>query len=542
MIKALLGTPDLDHVGVLYVAERREELSEVFNKINRPHDVGILTTESDGYEYPKICTYSGERAVNARVLLTTKKMIEKRIVQNNSASYGFLNYDSRPRRLRIWDETFLPAKPITISRPSLQILAGELKTKSDTLYQVIDNLIDDIKQSKEGKIALLPDVRSSQPLNDILGWLEDNPDLQRTMSSLWDLSESMVRITKDRYKGHTLYSHMELLPDAVYPLAVLDASSRFRPIYQEQAIHRKNISMNVVKKYTPKDYDGLTVKLARRSSAKFAWQKHDEAVLLVGECAKAIEAEPERTWLVIHHKSVDLEGLMLDAHPSLAFVPIKFLTLGQHTATNQFSDCNGVIIAGTLHYPAPAYMALNSAASGLDASDLDVGVDRITEIARGEVRHHLYQALCRGTVRRTRNGRCGPMLAHVIASPKSGITEDAIQMMFPGCHVKPWVMENPVDRLKGKAKTAYEGISDWAKAAMLGHTLPFKRINKGSRSKFLENVRRNYQFGLALELIGVREGRFRSTAYTLGKIQHYIDNNGMDPGRVIGALPGHPFI
>ena len=74
-------------------------------------------------------------------------------------------------------------------------------------------------------------------------------------------------------------------------------------------------------------------------------------------------------------------------------------------------------------------------------------------------------------------------------------------------------MDNPADKLKGKAKIVYETVREWASKAKPGDTLRFTKVYTWNRKKFHENVRGNYYFKLALESIGVREddsGRYRT--------------------------------
>jgi hypothetical protein len=245
--------------------------------------------------------------------------------------------------------------------------------------------------------------------------------------------------------------------------------------------------------------------LAQRPSSKSAWQNKDEAKFLAAECIKAIESDPERTWLIIHHKSVDMQGLILELNPEICDLDVEYLTLGQHTATNKHSDRDGVIIAGTLFYPLPSYYALRCAASGLPIHKLPTDNVDISRLRRSESMHHFFQAVARGTVRQTRHGRCGPMVAYVIASARSGITKESIKEVFPGCRVEPWILQKPATKLAGRAKEAYEAVYRWAKQARIGDSLQFAKVITGHRGLFKRLVRDNPNFNLALEAIGVRE-------------------------------------
>jgi hypothetical protein len=140
-------------------------------------------------------------------------------------------------------------------------------------------------------------------------------------------------------------------------------------------------------------------------------------------------------WLVIHYKGY---GGIVDELKAL--VPnsrrINTLTWGRHHGTNIFADVHNVIVIGQLTYRPIDYQALACAASGLPAATVEAKID-LENLRWGEFQHHLLQALCRASVRRSQNGIAGACRAWVISTP-SAQTEQRVRDTFPGCRLFDW--------------------------------------------------------------------------------------------------------
>ncbi|WP_442577701.1 hypothetical protein ACSBOB_19250 [Mesorhizobium sp. ASY16-5R] len=139
----------------------------------------------------------------------------------------------------------------------------------------------------------------------------------------------------------------------------------------------------------------------------------------------------------------------------------QFCNWGRHTATNEFADVRHVILAGVLQYNVAQYEAAGRAAKKATVED-EFSDQEFYETRIGEVSHHIFQAACRGYVRKTINGTC-PEGCHLYAvfstHPKTGLPKGQLSVIFPEATVVEWqaVDKEPT----GKVKEAIEYISDY---------------------------------------------------------------------------------
>ncbi|MBN8185066.1 hypothetical protein, partial [Roseibium aggregatum] len=293
----------------------------------------------------------------------------------------------------------------------------------------------------------------------------------------------------------------DALPADLAPLLVLDASGRVKETYKCWQHHRKGL---VRLRSAPKDYSALTVHILDKGAAKDSWSKNPEALAI--EVATVIDSKPSEPWLVVCHKefgSVSIPKQVRD-HMTTPKSRVRFVTWGQHTATNSFADIPNVVIASTFCLPEWQYMGLACASSG---RSIDLGLPRsaVDAIRMGEHGHHILQALCRAAVRGNDGGRCKPCNAYIIAAKASGI-RDKLRDWFPGCRVSTWAPSRR--RLQGQKKRA---VLDYLKARRCedpNTVILFKEVQAAvsipDKSNF-KSMRKHPDFRAALEELGLQE-------------------------------------
>jgi hypothetical protein len=165
---------------------------------------------------------------------------------------------------------------------------------------------------------------------------------------------------------------------------------------------------------------------------------------------------------------------------------------------------SNVILAGTLFYRPSLYEGMARAAAGKGASEGPISEEQVRQIERGEHRHLILQALCRGAVRRSQGSTCGSCDAYVIAATATGIPMD-IAEVFPGCRVVLWA---PIKRkLTGKVKMAAELIVDFFQSNEANARLPFTAVRK--------------------HLGGMSAGNFKRSIRDHGAFRDFCDEHGI---------------
>ena len=447
--KALLRSPIHDDVSMVIFLGRLDEIDKLVAEMDLgKQDVAVLTSNEEKN------SLGNDNPNTARVLFTTQQMLVSRGDGKDFKDIEEFQYQGHIREVKIWDETILPAREITISKGKLTKIAGHIE-ESD--HQELGGLLTkcsvEIGEVEDGSQYTFPDFASLHGVdaNSLHGILEDAPqDMRKCASDLWFLSAQSVRVRKDGEKqGNTLVDYAETFPDDLMPLAILDASGRTRATY---ALWFEGFRENLVLlKTAVKSYAHLNLSVWRRGGGKGAFKKHFST--LIEGIAETILREPDRQWLICHHKDkgrVKVEKALrkyLDGQ--MALDNLHFLSYGNHMATNEFSKIDRVILAGTLFYPASVIESRARLAYGLEPTS-DMDKDDLKRVELGESTHLILQALSRGAVRNCQtDGTCSPCDVYIIASNRSGIY-GALPGLFPDSTVEEW---RPVTKeLTGRKK------------------------------------------------------------------------------------------
>lgn len=502
-IKALRFSPRFDHqdTAVLVCLSRLEQIEEMIRATGLTKDEFAVLTSDDGLN-----ELGNDDRQNARFLFTTQKMIESRSHGRSLHRVPELLYRSLRRQVVIWDESMLPAKPITVNQYDVSSLLKPLKTVSSTLRDILEQTFDTLKSTMDKGVMTVPSFThlTGLELSDVLAMSEDLSEADKqSLRSLWQMSGQRVSVRRDGKNGNTALHFVESLPSDFAPVLVLDASGRVRATYK---LWEKNRGGLTRLRSAPKDYGNLRVHHwscgGGKASIARDFDRHIEGV------AKTINTKPGERWLVIHHKSFQGGRDFVSAvagqleNPELC----SFLNWGSHDATNLYADISNVVLAGSLFYPPSLVEAVGRAAGDLPTWKAPFSDEDFSCVQHGETAHVLLQAACRGSVRRSVGSSCGACDLYVIGSKRSGFP-DVLLETFPGCQLQEWrpVRQQP----KGRVAQAL----DYLERKFAEDTYAFvsfrdvqDAIGCPDKSTFKKDIRKHPDFRAGLDELLVVEG------------------------------------
>jgi hypothetical protein len=505
-IDTLLSKPWHQDVGVLLCVARLDEVKNLVESIGIPTEMlCVMTSRVD------LNAMGGASADEARVLITTQQMVERRINGGDFKDASDFHFNGHPRRVRLWDESYLPGAAISIGRYAMSSLFERLAGPHPALTRQLEDVFTALRDVPDGTLYVLPDfaeiaAASGTDLNDLLrlfDWSDKDDDAKRRdLSFLWWLSDRTVVVRKDDATNRAAVEYNETLPADLAPMVILDASGRVRSTYSDMENDR---GMLVRLKSATKLYDKLTVHTWTVGGGKRAFQRNGNK--LMDGIARTIDTKSDERWLVVvHQKDARVGDVQKGVSERLLKTPsgnVKFITWGNHMASNDYVEFSNVILAGTLFYRTSHYDALKRLASGRRPTDGPVTKTELEKTQDGENMHLILQALCRGSVRKSDGESCHPCDAYIIASVRSRIP-GLLADIFPGCQQRRW---RPIERtLQGHVRAAIEYIGEhlFAEGSMLKFTVVQKALGM-SRQDFRTDVRKNDDFRDALSEMGVEE-------------------------------------
>lgn len=386
-------------------------------------DFGVLTSDAaaNALGVPK------ERQGTAPILFTTQQMIESRTRNRSFRAASEFHYQDEPRPLRIWDESLIPGDPQSLSLDQLGQLASPLRYRHRTFVEAVEGLQDTLRQAKPGEVIEVPECLATlAPPRPPVG-------IAKVMKAVKEMAGRKFLLVDGGGGAKVLVGSTRSLPEDFAPAVILDASGRVRATYDLWQQHRGTLR-RLPAAYT--DYGNLTVRLWKKASGKVALENPVNRSRIADGIAKVINDADPADWLIIHYKDnraiFDEVSALVENRP---LVRIHSLTWGQHHGTNVYADITNVVIVGRQHYGGAGFHALGAAASGLPAYRL--AQLEVNDIARGEFKHHLLQAVCRSSVRRSRDGMAEKCRAFIVTTGNAEI-EREIGDTFPGCRLWPW--------------------------------------------------------------------------------------------------------
>jgi hypothetical protein len=472
-IRELVRTPAYERVGVIVFLSRVEEIAKLVEAMGlTDHQYAILVSPN----YQDKVPLGNRNPDAAQVLFTTQQMLEAYLKGSSTfEAIREFRFNGKPRQVRIWDEAILPSNSLTVGQWDITNLYKGLSGAGHSeLVTELMSLFDNLKETKDRDIIEMPDIDRFNIGMEEARSLFSADDDKNAIEALWKLSGRTVRVRRDN-KGNAALDYEDVFPDDMGPLLVCDASGHLRQVYRFWYSDRKGLRFL----FSPgKSYSGLTVHHWNRGSGKRQYKRDNrERRELYEGIVRTIEAIPAgENILIVHFRknafTADIEKELADAlHEALGADffwrdRIRFCTWGKHTATNEFADCKHVILASVLQYSVPQNEAHGRGARKLGTED-DFPESDFIGTRLGEIRHNIFQAACRGAVRRAEGNSC-PAGCHLyIVYSTTGIPRSILSDIFPEAMIEDW---KPILRLRGKKQQLADYLSGLATAE--GTTMP----------------------------------------------------------------------
>ena len=524
-LNLLLKDKRYDDIGILIGLSSYDEIESYLARMEVGHsNRSILTSDH------KLNRLGNSNHNDAQILFTTQQRMDLKLKQyENFSKADEFFYKSKPRQIRIWDESFLPGKPIVARRDDLMFLIGALRKIHQDLAVELDELLNVILMAAQDETLInLPNLKEKYDLdlNNLTGLLKRQDKSKTEMdnaSNFWFLLGKAVSVHKDGLMGSAALSYEETMPDDISPLLVLDASGSCRATYDEMANHRKNI---VRLKKANKDHSDLELHHWITGGGKSSFHRRTDEY--VEGIANTINKEPDKEWLIIIHKDIpDLESMIRSLLLEVDQDKIHFITWGKHKATNKYAHVDRVILAGTLYLSDSQYESLGRLSARRLPEHGSYPKEDINRVALGELKHVILQGACRGTVRLCIGDKCRPCKIFIMGAKKSGVKQELFKELFPKSSYHLW---RPITReLTGKVKLAIDYLKkrfedpkvDYVSFKDVMLTIGLMTILDGKekydRANFNKNIRQHQEFNIALieaELEETHEGTKRMKGFT----------------------------
>lgn len=432
--------------GVLIGVSRLNEIKTYIEAANLdPDQFGVLTST----EEMNALGVSKGRLGDVPILFTTQQMILSRTRGKLFREATEFHFRGQSRALRIWDESLIPARTLSISRDDLGKLLS-LRLRNPRYVEAIEGLMGVMACADEGTIVGVPADFASRPslASSALGEPEGD-EIESLTGTLASLAGKSAILVSEGGLGMALVTIDDGLPSDFAPVIIADASGRVRGTYAAWERHRGDL---VRLPAAVSDYRNLDVRLWQRRSGKQAMEDLAARDEVIQSIVDEVNKDDEGEWLVIHYKQD--EALITDLKARVANGPdrVRALHWGNHHGTNDFRHVRNVVLFGQITYRRSGYMALGLAA-GVPAEQLS---ETDAAIREGELAHHYLQAACRGAVRKVANGIADDMRLFLIATPSLTI-KNSLWRTFPGCSISDWNTEN---NLRGKVKLAADYLRE----------------------------------------------------------------------------------
>jgi hypothetical protein len=509
-LNALLASPAHDHVGAVVFVYTKAEIRTLVREVTDagvPEEAFAARVHRDDVEINELGCGDPHRA---RILFTTHRRLVTICGGRDFGQVAEFGYRNRPRQIRIWDESLLPAKAIALSGykiSGLYQLLPQGRSTRDLSYALDDfrRRVDEAEDKALIEVpGLAPEHKFSAPQAQrwVRGQLGNDAE---AIEDLWHLLGNSAVVRHDGALARRLVSFRDHLPNDFAPLAILDASGRVLTSYTYWEAARRTL---VRLKAVPKQYNNLTVHLWRIGGGSSSFREGGGALRRRG-IVETIRQKLFEPWLIVCHKD-HRQWLMREIAIELPNAKLEVIHWGMHRATNEYRDISNVILAGTMFLPPSALEGIGRAALALSPAEGLLTAEQERNVFLGEQANNILQAVCRGAARKAIEGECGHSDVYLIAHPRHGIAE-RLEEIFPGCRIEQWT---PVQRKAvGKVAEALAYICEWLKARP-DDPLRFTEVRKaigGMDAANFNKLRKHGDFleGLAAAGIEVdRPGRY----------------------------------
>lgn len=414
--------------GALIVLSTRKEIEDCIARSSLdPADFAILVAK--GHQMNEEGRPNRDRAP---VLFTTQEKLRRLCDGMSFADVEHLHFLGQPRRLRVWDEAFLPAPGETFRKDTILSPLEDLRPVSPPDAASLDALGDSLSADSVGRVVQVPEALKSACTT--LSGLPGHGGRER-WRPLRALAGQEALVVHGGGNGLYLAGAGNAIPADFAPALILDASGRVRETYK--AMDANGILRRLPS--VPRDYSPLRIHHWDRAASRSTLANGKARSEVLQAAAEIINGTSgEEPWLVIHPKLRASDGY--DIFGELAALvdgPERLTSLhwGDHHGTNDHRHLSRVMVLGLWHFRRPAYAALH-AASG---APLDLAGDRATldVVEAGEHRHNLLQAICRASVRQGDEETCGACEVHLVGRLGAD-GDELLRETFPGVVIERW--------------------------------------------------------------------------------------------------------
>ena len=425
-IKVLLEVyPDYNAILCLGTYDEIKRISKKFNK----DEFACFTRDKEVNQLGL-----GEKNKDeAPILLTTQQMVDARLKEKGFIDADEFYYKGKPRIGRAWDESILLGDQLILD--SKKIAAMLVVTQKDfpDWTEQAQNLFVAITQATEDQAVEVPNLYQFTHEYEIRELFKDCDDDDKVtaddVSMLFRFSERTVNVVRDNTKKTKMICYVETLPDDIWPVIVLDASSSFRKTYQFMNDVDNNIRQLETAK---KNYENATFHVCPKGGGKSTINLNPEKY--IQGVSRQID-KSDLKQLVVHHKNLNISfNEEVDKLVTGDKSRVGYLTYGKHAGTNEFSDRTIVILAGTLFYDPATKHLLVRLTKKLKPDQKPTGDDlKLTELS--ESANCIFQAAGRGAIRLSDGEGCPECHIYLYARPE---VSAVLKVIFPGCNVVSW--------------------------------------------------------------------------------------------------------
>ena len=444
-IKSLVINGSINESGILICLHTKAEIQSFINDCKLDRDLFSVLVYND----PLNNEGRGEAGRNeAPILFTTHQMVRSRSGSSFCTAKDF-HYRGKPRNLRLWDESMLPAEPVSFFIDALSSLAAPLRPYEDQFVKELDSFLKTVGFRKSGEQILIPE-RLGEWASSILR--SDSKGLRKLTDKQFLALEQVAKsagmeltASQSLKTGKTLVGTVAELPADLTPAIIFDASGRLKETYNLWQKHRGNL---VRLDPATNDYSNVTINLWKTGAGRDALEDDEKGRTIFRQVAKVIEAKADEPWLLVSFKPNDDLDPLEEVRSYLPDgIRIEFVHWGRHFAINDYADIKNIVVIGSWLYPLGTYKALYEAATGRPAGKQTT--EDISRIRASEFQANLLQAFMRGHGRKSINGKAGECIAYVVASASPN-PEPLIAAALPGCKMVEW---SPIPKeLTGQAK------------------------------------------------------------------------------------------
>jgi hypothetical protein len=217
--------------GIIIGLKTKDEIEGLVRRLGiGPEDFSCLTSDE------RVNALGRADVDSAPVLLTTQQMIIRRTGDRSFAAACDFHFSGKPRALRIWDESFSLAEPVTLTTYAMQRLPGLLQRSFGSVADEIEAFAEAVRTSEPDRPLRIPaslrgglaQVLAAAQHGQIHLQTEERSVVERLHGATGrDLLVRTVGGSHDR----ALVGATRPLPKDFAPAIITDASVRVRATY-----------------------------------------------------------------------------------------------------------------------------------------------------------------------------------------------------------------------------------------------------------------------------------------------------------------------